>query len=150
MSVRLTEEEAWEVLRSSHTGILTTLRRDGAPLALPMWFVALDRAIYLRTMARSRKMTRIRRDPRVSFLVESGLRWAELRAVHLVGRAEVVSDAAEETHVAEALEVKYRAFRTARERQPKATREHYSADWVTLRIVPEGRLITWDNAKLRL
>ncbi|MGH7336515.1 MAG: pyridoxamine 5'-phosphate oxidase family protein, partial [Myxococcota bacterium] len=79
MGVRLTDEEVWEFLATAHTGILTTLRRDGTPIALPMWFVALDRAVYLRTLVGSKKMARIRRDPRVGFVAESGLRWAELK-----------------------------------------------------------------------
>ncbi|HYC23881.1 MAG TPA: pyridoxamine 5'-phosphate oxidase family protein [Candidatus Bathyarchaeia archaeon] len=150
MGVRLSDDELWELLRTAHTGILTTLRRDGVPISLPMWFVALDRAVYLRTLARARKMARIRRDPRVGFLVESGLRWAELKAAHLTGHAEIVGDAEVEARVAQALDVKYSAYRTSRERQPEATRAHYGGEWVTVRIVPEGRVLSWDNAKLRL
>ena len=150
MGVRLSDDEVWQVLEDAHTGILTTLRRDGRPVSLPMWFVAIERAIYLRTPARSKKMARVRRDPRVGFLVESGERWAELKAVHLSGRAEVIDDAESTGRVSSALDRKYAAFRTPREEQPRATREHYAVEWVTLRIVPEGTPITWDNAKLRL
>jgi PPOX class probable F420-dependent enzyme len=150
MGVRLSDDEVWELLRTSHTGILTTLRRDGVPISLPMWFVALDRAVYLRTPARARKVARLRRDPRVGFLVESGLRWAELKAAHLTGRAEIVGDAEVEKRVAAALEGKYSSFSTPKEQQPEATRAHYGGEWVTVRIVPEGRVLSWDNAKLRL
>jgi PPOX class probable F420-dependent enzyme len=134
MGVRLTDEEVWEFLATAHTGIFTTLRRDGTPVALPMRFVALDRAVYLRTLAASKKAARIRRDPRVAFLAESGLRWAELKAVHLNGVTERVTDPAEEARVAEALEVKYGAYRTARQDQPEATRRHYSQESVVFRI----------------
>ena len=34
MSVRMSDDEAWEFLSSSHTGILTTLRADGRPVAV--------------------------------------------------------------------------------------------------------------------
>ena len=58
MGVRLTEDEAWAELAAAHTGILTTLRRDGRPVPLPVWFVALDRTIYVRTPgARTRSST---------------------------------------------------------------------------------------------
>ena len=56
MGVRLTEDEAWAELAAAHTGILTTLRRDGRPVPLPVWFVALDRHVYVRTPARTRKV----------------------------------------------------------------------------------------------
>ena len=64
MSIRLTPDEAWDVLGRAHTGILTTLRADGAPVTLPVWFVMLDRAICFQTPARAKKVARIRRDPR--------------------------------------------------------------------------------------
>jgi PPOX class probable F420-dependent enzyme len=150
MGIRLTDEEIWSFLETVHTGIFTTLRRDGAPISLPMWFVALDRAVYLSTLKGSKKAARLRRDPRVAFLAETGVRWAELKAVQFVGTAEVVTDAEAKARVAAAFDAKYRAFRTPREQQPRATREHYSAEGVTLRIAPEGRILSWDNAKLRL
>ena len=150
MGVHLTDEEVWEFLATAHTGILTTLCRDGTPIALPMWFVVLDRAIYLRTLAGSKKAARIRRDPRVGFLAESGLRWAELKAVHLNGVAERVSDPAEVARVGEAIAAKYAAYVTLRADQPEATRRHYSQESVFFRIVPQGRVISWDNRKLRL
>ena len=57
MGVRLTEEEQWATLEASHTGIFTSLRRDGAPVALPIWFVVVDRRIYLRTPEKTKKIT---------------------------------------------------------------------------------------------
>jgi PPOX class probable F420-dependent enzyme len=149
-SVRLTPDEAWGRLEAAHTGIFVTLRRDGIPIALPMWFVVLDRRLYVRTPARSKKVARIRRDPRVSFLIEAGERWAELTAVHVTGRAEVVDDAVARDAVEAALDRKYAAFRTARAEMPSATRAHYAVPFVTIRIVPDARLVSWDNRKLGL
>ena len=112
MSIRLSRDEAWQVLAAAHTGILTTLRGDGAPITLPVWFVALDERVYVGTPARTKKVARVRRDPRVSFLVESGARWAELVGVHLTGRARVVEEPELVARVVDALNEKYRAFRT--------------------------------------
>jgi PPOX class probable F420-dependent enzyme len=149
VSVRLTPEEAWEELARAHTGILTTLRRDGMPITLPMWFVALDRAIYFSAPAGTKKLARLRHDPRAAFLVESGQRWAELKAVHLTGRVEWLHDDDEVAVVERALEAKYAAFRTATTRMPQATRDRY-ATRAYLRFVPDDRVLTWDNRKLRL
>src|SRR5690606_22581477 len=85
MSVRLSSDEAWDVLAHAHTGILTSLRRDGRPITLPVWFAVLERRIYVSGPATAKRHARVRRDPRVAFLVESGERWAELRAVHVSG-----------------------------------------------------------------
>ena len=65
-SFRLTDDEIWEYVASAHTGIMTTLRRDGMPIAMPLWFAAVDRAIYVHT--RGKKLTRMAHDPRASFL----------------------------------------------------------------------------------
>ena len=148
MSVRLTEGEAWAVLAESHTGILTSLRRDGVPIALPLWFVVLDRRIYVSGPAGAKRIARIRRDPRVSFLVESGQRWAELRAVHVTGRARVVTEPEVLARVAEALDAKYRTFRTPRSEMPAATRGHYEVQLATIEITPDDRILSWDNARL--
>ena len=40
MGVRLDDDEAWAELDAAHTGILTTLRRDGWPVSLPVWFAS--------------------------------------------------------------------------------------------------------------
>jgi PPOX class probable F420-dependent enzyme len=147
MSIRLTVDEAWEAVESAHTGILTTLRRDGMPIALPVWFVVDDRSVALMTPAGTKKIARIRHDPRASFLVESGEQYAELRGVHLTGRVEVVEDALATSRIEAAVEAKYAAFRPPADSLPAAAQAYY-AKQVFLRFVPEGRILTWDNARL--
>ncbi len=56
--IRLSEDEAWDVLDKSHTGILTTLRRDGTPASLPVWYVVDERTIVVRTPPRTKKVAR--------------------------------------------------------------------------------------------
>ena len=149
MSVRLSPDEAWDVLSTSHTGILTTLRRDGAPVTLPVWFVVLDRTICFAAPSRTKKVARIRNDGRGSFLVESGARWAELRAVHVNGTIEVVDDEATMARIDDALDAKYASFRTASSALPDATRQHY-AGRTFFRLVPDGRILSWDNRRIPL
>ena len=149
MGVKLSADEAWEVVAASHTGIFTSLRRDGMPIALPVWFAVLDRRIYVSGPVTAKRVARVRRDPRVSFLVESGDRWAELRAVHVTGRARIVTEPELLAAVAAALDAKYAAFRTARAAMPAATRAHYDVGLATLEIVPDVRVLSWDNARLR-
>ena len=144
MSVRLSEAEVADFLATAHTGVLTTLRADGWPVSLPVWFVVVDGAIHVRTPARSKKVQRVRHDDRVSFVVESGLRWDELKAVVVTGRASVVDD-----DVAAAFDAKYGAYRADRSTLPDATKRHYGGDATVLRIDPVQDLITWDNSKIR-
>jgi len=146
MGIRLSPDEAWDVIGQSHTGILTTLRADGSPVTLPTWFVVLDRTICLFTPSGTKKLLRIRRDPRASFLVESGERWAELCAVHLSGVVEIVDDESTKARITQALDEKYAAFRSTNQ-MSQATTDYY-ANRTFLRLVPGPRLLTWDNSRL--
>jgi PPOX class probable F420-dependent enzyme len=149
MGIRLTEDEAWEVLENSHTGILTTLKADGWPVTLPVWFVVIDRTIGLVAPSRTKKVSRVRRDPRASFLVESGERWAELRAVHLSGTVEEVLDDTTRARIDAALDEKYAASRTARSAMPSTAQDHY-ANRTFLQLKPGSRILTWDNRRIDL
>ncbi len=150
MSVRLGRDEAWAELAVAHTGILTTRRADGVPIALPVWFVVLDERIYIGTPAHTKKVKRLRHDPVVSFLVESGQRWAELRGVHLTGQARVVDDPELRDRVQAALREKYEAYTTKRAAMPEATRRHYEVETAVIEIVPDERILSWHNARLPL
>jgi PPOX class probable F420-dependent enzyme len=146
--VRLGVDEAWATLDRAHTGVLTTLRRDGVPISLPVWFVVLDRRIYVSGPAHTKKFARVSRDPRVSFLVESGERWIDLVGVHLTGTAQIVDDAELLDRVATALADKYERFRTPRDEMPGATRAHYETTRATIEITPDARILSWENARL--
>ncbi len=149
MGFRLTADEAWEVIAASHTGILTTLRRDGTPVTLPVWFVVDAHTVAVMTPSSTKKIARIRRDPRASFLVESGERWQDLRAVHLTGRVEVVDDPVATARLREAVNTKYADFRPAGAALPTKTQDYY-ANETFLRFTPEGRMLTWDNSQIPL
>lgn len=151
LSVRIPEDEAWSFLEKSINGTLTTLRRDGRPIALPVWFVVLDSRIYVRT--RGKKLARIRHDPRCSFLAESGQRWAELRAVHIECDGAVLDHIDQELaeRIAHAMADKYAAYRTSPQSMPAATRDHYAkAAECIVELRPVGKMLTWDNRRLGL
>ena len=149
MGISLSDEEVWAFLERGHTGILTTLRRDGRPVALPVWYAVDDRRIYVGTPSTSKKVARIRHDDRASFLVESGEAWVELSAVHLPVRAAVVSDEGEIRAASRLFAEKYAAFQAPRTGVPKATKSHYSSRAI-LRLVPDGDAVSWDNARIRM
>lgn len=141
---RLTEDQAWHEIAAAHTGILTTLRRDGVPIALPVWFVVEGRTIEIMTPAGTKKIARVRNDPRASFLVESGERWVDLRGVHLTGRIEIVSEEAAKQRIDAAVDAKYAAFRPEMARLSTAKQSYYSKI-AFLRCVPTGKTLSWHN-----
>lgn len=147
--IRLSPDEAWEALQRAHTGILTTLRRDGMPVTLPIWFVVDDRTIAFSAPSHTKKVQRVRHDHRASFLIESGKAWAELFAVHLTGTVEILEDEADIARVAAALSDKYAAFRPAASSMPEKTQEHYAVP-AYMRLIPDERILSWDNSRIRL
>lgn len=146
--IRLSADEAWDTLERAHTGVLTTLRADGVPISLPVWFVVLDRQIYVSGPAHTKKFVRVERDARVSFLVESGERWVDLLGVHLTGTARIVDDGPLLERVATALAHKYDRFRIPRDQMPDATRANYETAVKTIQITPDDRVLSWENARL--
>ncbi|WP_322748395.1 MULTISPECIES: pyridoxamine 5'-phosphate oxidase family protein [unclassified Frankia] len=151
--IQLTEQEAWERIRGAHTAIVTTLKADGWPVALPSWFVVDGADIYLRTPAKSKKVLRISRDPRASFLIESGRAWVELTAVQLSCEATVLDralDREQAVRVAELSDTKYAGFSLPTAGLPTATAAHYGSGMATIRLRPVGPPLTWDNSRIRL
>lgn len=151
MGIALSEDDLWRFVAEAETGIVTTLRRDGRPVALPVWHVAIDRRIYFKTYATMPKANRIRRDPRASFVVQDGRRWTELRAVSLEVAAQILPAGEEERRAREALAQKYpREINVPMERLPPASRAYYGSADVIVRLAPVGTPISWDNRRLRL
>jgi PPOX class probable F420-dependent enzyme len=62
-----------QFLAKTRYGYLTTLRRDGAPLTVPVWFEWDGEVARVFTGKASAKVKRIRHDPRVTLLVSNHL-----------------------------------------------------------------------------
>lgn len=155
MGVRLSDDEAWAELAAAHTGILTTLRRDGRPVSVPVWFAAFDRRVYVRTPAKTRKVEHVRHDSRATFLVERGERWIELCAVMVHADVELLEPGDEYDAASAAINRKYAGFGMSSpamgaKKVPDATRRHYAGHAEVLRLTPVGAPVTWDNSRLRL
>ena len=57
-----------------------------------MWYGVVDGEIWLETKAKSQKAVNLRRDPRITFLLEAGDTYDTLRGVSFEGTAEIVDD----------------------------------------------------------
>ena len=67
---------------------VTTYRRDGTPVATPVWFVEEEGRLLVDTAADSYKVERIRRNP--SVLIAPCTPMGRLRGEQVDGRAEIV------------------------------------------------------------
>lgn len=91
--VQMGDDEIHDYLIRSRTMTLATLGPDGHPHLVAMWYSVIDGEIWFETKAKSQKAVNLRRDPRVTCLVEDGLTYDRLRGVSIEGRAEIVDDA---------------------------------------------------------
>jgi PPOX class probable F420-dependent enzyme len=90
--IEMDHDEIVEYLERSRTAIMVTNGPSGHPHAVAMWYGLLDGAIWFETKAKSQKAVNLRRDPRVTVLVEDGETYDSLRGVSIEGTAEIVED----------------------------------------------------------
>ncbi len=88
----MTDAEIADFVTTHRTGTLATIGADGQPHLTAMWYAVLDGEIWLETKAKSQKAVNLRRDPRVSFLLEAGQTYDTLRGVSFEGVAEIIDD----------------------------------------------------------
>lgn len=99
---------ATRLLADSRFVQLTTFRRTGEPVPVPVWIAADDGWLLVTTPAGSGKVKRLRRDPRVTLMPCSRRGRTTPGAQPVSGTAEIVSDPAEVQRAGRVFLAKYR------------------------------------------
>ena len=94
-------------LDGKEIALLATVQADGAPLAMPMWFLHDATALTMISVEGTQKVRNLRRDPRVSVVAESGGGGSDIRGVAVQGRAEFLADGPERRALVERFHQKY-------------------------------------------
>ena len=90
--VQMDDAEVDAFLTEQRSSTVATIGKDGAVHLVAMWYAWLDGHVYLETKAKSQKVVNLRRNPRMSFLVENGHTYDQLRGVALEGTGVVLED----------------------------------------------------------
>lgn len=90
--VEMTADEIEAFVAGHRTAILSTIGPSGQPHTIAMWYALIDGVIWFETKAKAQKVLNLRRDPRVTVLIEDGLTYDTLRGVSLEGTAEIVEE----------------------------------------------------------
>ena len=90
--ISMTEEEMWKFIESRKSIQIATINKDGSPHLTTLWFAVEDGKIVLETFTKSQKVVNLRRDARISALLESGEVYNQLQGVSINGTAELVSN----------------------------------------------------------
>ena len=86
---------------------VATIGPSGHPHLVAMWYEVLDGKPTFWTFAKSQKIANLRRDAKMTGLVESGDSYNQLRGVELVGHGRIIDDEAKILEIGKAVAVKY-------------------------------------------
>jgi PPOX class probable F420-dependent enzyme len=88
----MSDDEITEFIDHSRTATMATLSADGTPHLVAMWYAVLDGDIWFETKFKSQKAVNLRRNPKITVMVDDGLGYDTLRGVAIEGSAEIVDD----------------------------------------------------------
>lgn len=144
--ITMSDAEVAAFVESSRTATMATIGPTGAPHVVAMWYAVIDGRVWFETKSRSQKAQNLRRDDRLTFMVEDGLTYDTLRGVSIEGRATVVDDPETLWQVGVSVWERYTGPYTE-EARPLV--EYMLNKRVAVRLDPE-RVRSWDHRKLGL
>jgi PPOX class probable F420-dependent enzyme len=90
--ITMSDDEVATFLDQQRTMNMATIGATGPPHVVAMWYGLIDGQVWFETKSRSQKAVNLRRDPRITCLVEDGETYDTLRGVSLEGTATIVED----------------------------------------------------------
>jgi len=143
--IQMSDEEVWAFVEERKSLQVATIGRDGVPHLTTLWFALVEGRIVFETFSKSQKIVNLKRDPRISVLLEDGDQYAELRGVSISGHADLYDDP-DEVHPY--------AMAVMRRNQPEIPADKVddaaralASKRTAVVVVPE-RIVSWDHRKL--
>jgi PPOX class probable F420-dependent enzyme len=110
MTPTLADSAIQRFLATKDVVVLATVQPDGAPLAMPMWFLHDPTALTMISVAGTQKVRNLRGDARVCVVAEAVAKGGEIQGVTVVGRAEFLADGPERRALVDRFHAKYRGL----------------------------------------
>ena len=88
-AIALTDQEQEAFLKDSWTLQVASNGHKGFPHLVAMWYVIIDGKIHFTTFGKSQKIMNLRRDPKITCMLEAGKGYSELRGLVIEGNADV-------------------------------------------------------------
>ena len=144
--VRMSDAEVETFLQGRHSLSMATMGPDGSVHLVAMWYGFVGGLIGVETKTRSQKVQNLRRDPRITVLIESGDTYETLRGVEIVGSAEFIDTPNERMfELCSSVLSRYVTQYTA-DMQAAVERMMYKRVGV---VVHPLRTVSWDHRKLQ-
>jgi PPOX class probable F420-dependent enzyme len=149
--ISMSAEDVQAFLEAGRKLQVATLGRDGHPHLTTLWYVIHADRIAFRSFSRSQRIVNLRRDPRITVLVEDGDSYATLRGVMIKGSARLIDDRSTVLEMYGRVAARYEGNGAAGALDPDALEKLFGryADKNTAVIVEPGEVVSWDHRKLR-
>ena len=144
--IAMTDDEVQQYLNEQKILNVATLGPSGHPHLVAMWYAHIDGKIQFWTFAKSQKIVNLRRDPKMTGLVESGENYRELKGVELVGTGRVIDDFDQIMRLGIDLAVRYNGP-DAGSPEAKAFVEMQARKRLVVEFEVE-RVVSWDHSKI--
>jgi PPOX class probable F420-dependent enzyme len=143
--IAMSTDEIDAFLHERQTMNVATFGPDGNIHLVAMWYGFLGDNPAFETYTKSQKVLNVRRDPRITVIVEDGDVYEELRGVEIVGHAIVHED--RDTLMGVAQTVVERYWNPSTPEEAALIAEGLATKRVAIEIVPE-KIVSWDHSKL--
>jgi PPOX class probable F420-dependent enzyme len=90
--IRMTDDEIAAFIQQNRTATMATLGPQRMPHLVAMWYAGVYGQIWFETKAKSQKVVNLRRDDRITVLIEAGNTYDQLRGVSIQGQATISDD----------------------------------------------------------
>ena len=144
-NIALTPEEQKAFLQDGWTIQIASNGPKGFPHLVAMWYVVIDGKVHFTTFGKSQKVVNLRRDPKITAMLESGKAYSELRGMVIEGNAELLGDTPVTAKVMGLVGAKYNGIPVPTD-TPEAVLK-VASKRVVIRINPVD-IYTWDHGKL--
>lgn len=106
-SITMTEAEIAAYLEEQSILNIATIGPSGHPHLVAMWYVVMDGKVTFWTFGKSQKILNLRRDPKITGLIESGDTYDQLKGLELVGSGRIIDDYDKVLSIGKAVGLKY-------------------------------------------
>ncbi|CAB4550714.1 unannotated protein [freshwater metagenome] len=103
----MTDSEIAAYLEEQTILNIASIGPTGHPHMVAMWYVVMDEKVTFWTFGKSQKIVNLRRDKKITGLVESGDTYDQLKGLELVGSATIVEDYDTVLAIGKAVGLKY-------------------------------------------
>lgn len=146
--IKMTIDEIGAFLRSSRTIILVSNGKDGFPHPMPMWYaVDDDNVITMTTFRKSQKITNLRKDPRVSLLVESGDAYQQLKSAVIYTEVELLDGVEATRDILFNISVQRGDLDADAGEDIREGMMNTASKRIGMRFTPD-KIVSWDHGKL--